>query len=248
MSIAVTRAVWERSRARGGARLVLLAIADFADDKGEAWPAAPTLAAKCRMSKSTVFEALAELRRIGELEIDVRRGPHRCNRYRVIVRNPDDPKSGPSGIRTGIDRNLDSIDRIPDSDRPESGPNPSRNHQGSIKGTTRGRKSRVADRLPPLPHPGPEFAEAWARWEQYRRELRKRLTPSTVKAQFEMLAKLSCADAIDAIDRSIRAGWQGIHPDERRPKAAPPPPEDEHPADSWIRRAEQMKREKEAAP
>ena len=43
MSIAITSMVWQRSKAKGPARLVLLALADHADEEGRAWPSAARL-------------------------------------------------------------------------------------------------------------------------------------------------------------------------------------------------------------
>ncbi|MCC6352310.1 MAG: helix-turn-helix domain-containing protein [Verrucomicrobiae bacterium] len=220
MSIAVSRAVWEHSSARGAARLLLLCLADFADDKGEAWPSVPTLAQKCLVSQSTVFAALAELRLSGELDVVAGAGPRRCNLYRVRVRNPEGseirmvqnsegPESGGSEMRSETLRNPESILRNLECIPPESGPKPSENHQGSTKRTTR-RKKQPDDPPPPLPHPGPEFAEAWERWLRYRRELHKPLAPSTVRAQLADLAAFSCAEAIESIDQSIRKGWSGL--------------------------------------
>jgi hypothetical protein len=50
MSVRTLNRVWEASRQTGGALLVLLAIADFADDDGLAYPSISTLARKARLS------------------------------------------------------------------------------------------------------------------------------------------------------------------------------------------------------
>lgn len=84
MSIKVTNWVWEHSESRGGARLVLLALADRADDYGRSWPSVQDLAARCRLSPRAVQRAVAELAAIGELEVDQGGGRHRSNRYRII--------------------------------------------------------------------------------------------------------------------------------------------------------------------
>lgn len=64
---------------------MLLAIADFADDEGNAYPAVPTLAKKCRMSTRNANFILAALRASGELEVRPNEGPRGTNRYRVTV-------------------------------------------------------------------------------------------------------------------------------------------------------------------
>ena len=56
----------------------------------------------------------------------------------------------------------------------------------------------------------PDFAEAWAEWEQYRREAKKALAPTTIKRQLAMLDKLGSDFAIESISQSIEAGWTGL--------------------------------------
>jgi hypothetical protein len=84
MSILVTGLVWKNSRHDGSALLLLLAIADYADDHGVAFPSIPALRRKARLSKSTVFRTLEVLKGSGELEIVEAGGGRRTTRYRVI--------------------------------------------------------------------------------------------------------------------------------------------------------------------
>lgn len=53
MSIRTMARVWDQSQHSGSELLMLLALADFADDDGNSYPAVPTLAAKCRMTPAT---------------------------------------------------------------------------------------------------------------------------------------------------------------------------------------------------
>lgn len=85
MSIRVMSQVWEHSKQQGSALLVLLAIADFADDDGYAYPSVERLAAKARMSPRNVRYVLRQLEESGELAIEAGGGRHRSNLYRVIV-------------------------------------------------------------------------------------------------------------------------------------------------------------------
>jgi hypothetical protein len=71
MSVAAISKVWERSRAKGSELLVLLAIADYADDDGrDAWPSVQKLADKSRMTERGVREVLKRLVADDELAID----------------------------------------------------------------------------------------------------------------------------------------------------------------------------------
>ena len=85
MSVRTMARVWDQSAHAGTELLMLLAIADFADDEGNAYPAVPTLAAKCRMSPRNANFILSALRESGELEVRPNEGPRGTNRYKVVT-------------------------------------------------------------------------------------------------------------------------------------------------------------------
>lgn len=85
MSVKAMNAVFEHSQARLGARLVLLAIADNADDYGVAYPGVKSLAGKARISPRAVQYALDELSGLGELLIYARKSPYGTNLYRITL-------------------------------------------------------------------------------------------------------------------------------------------------------------------
>lgn len=86
MSHEIRDLVWHHSRARGPARMVLLVIADHADERGVAWPGYATI---LRMSgytgRETVAAALRNLEELGELTIERADRLGKANRYRVNV-------------------------------------------------------------------------------------------------------------------------------------------------------------------
>jgi DnaD/phage-associated family protein len=99
VSIKVQSYVWENSKAKGSALLLLLAIADHAHDDGDgAYPSVETLASKCRQSERNVQRLLRELSTLGEIVIRDQEGPHGCNVYVIPV-----PWGGAklSGVTTG---------------------------------------------------------------------------------------------------------------------------------------------------
>lgn len=85
MSILVMSQVWAHSKAEGSTLLCALAIADFANDRGEAFPSVNTLAEKCRISERSVQYAVAKLVELGELEIEPNAGRSGTNLYRIRV-------------------------------------------------------------------------------------------------------------------------------------------------------------------
>jgi Helix-turn-helix domain len=90
VSNAAIDAVWEYSRAKLGPRLVLLKIADNADDRGYAWPSVRYLARRTKLSRRHVQRAIKSLIAIGELE----------------------PVTGPTKDRNSITYRVTLVDRM----------------------------------------------------------------------------------------------------------------------------------------
>jgi hypothetical protein len=71
------------------------------------------------------------------------------------------------------------------------------------------------------------FADAWVEWKQFRAELKKKLTPSTVRLQLKFLAGLGLEGAVLSIQQSIEKGWQGLFAPKQARRligdVAPPP-------------------------
>lgn len=79
MSIRVMTRVWEHSHHKGNALLLLLAIADHADDDGAAFPGIKSLSRKARVGETTCHRLLKTLERSGELAIES--GAGRISKY-----------------------------------------------------------------------------------------------------------------------------------------------------------------------
>lgn len=86
-----------------------LAIADFTNDKGFAWPAIPTLAKKARLSPRQVKRALDRLQRLGELTVSKKTGPHGVNRYRILLGDKLSPSQ--DQVVTSVTRGSDICDQ-----------------------------------------------------------------------------------------------------------------------------------------
>lgn len=126
MSVRTMARVWERSQQCGNDLLMLLAIADFADDDGRAYPAVATLAAKCRMTARNANRVLADLRASGELDVRMNEGPKGTNLYQIKI--PPDGNVTPDNSVT-----LTESSPTPDSSVPKPltkpSAEPSMNHQ-----------------------------------------------------------------------------------------------------------------------
>lgn len=82
MSIRAIQAVWDRTTTGGSTRLLLLALADFADEDGLSWPSVQTLANRTGRSERQVQRLIGYAIAAGELEAD-RDGGRGSSRYRL---------------------------------------------------------------------------------------------------------------------------------------------------------------------
>lgn len=95
MSLKAMNWVWEHSPAVGTELLVLLAIADNADDAGaNAYPSTDTLARKTRLDTRTVQRVIRRLEEHGHVVVD-RGGGRAANRYSVLLTTPHQPVDNP---------------------------------------------------------------------------------------------------------------------------------------------------------
>jgi DNA-binding MarR family transcriptional regulator len=75
--------VWSSAKVEGSELLVLLALADFADDEGTCWPSIETLARKSRLKRRATQYAIQSLVDAGLLTVEPNAGPNTVNLYRV---------------------------------------------------------------------------------------------------------------------------------------------------------------------
>ncbi|MGR6432436.1 helix-turn-helix domain-containing protein [Rhizobium sp. PAMB 3174] len=88
MSIKVMNLVFENGPAERNQFMVLLALADWADDKGRAYPGIEAIARKSRCSVRTVQDTLKRIKSDGKtgnglVKIDTNAGPGGTNRYTI---------------------------------------------------------------------------------------------------------------------------------------------------------------------
>jgi hypothetical protein len=88
MSIRIMSWVWENSIQKGNELLLLLALADSANDQGVCWPSLETLAKKTRMSRRYVKRVMADLKETGLVISNPRlddKGDPTSNLYQIII-------------------------------------------------------------------------------------------------------------------------------------------------------------------
>lgn len=212
MSVRTMARVWAESHHSGTHLLMLLAIADFADDDGNAYPSVPTLAQKCRMKPRNANVILAALKDSGELEVRLNEGPRGTNRYRIVspIQGVQERTGGGVQISAGVQERtgvqsfasppanlcFKPLQRIADK--------PSMNHQEPPRGALTAR-FELPDWIP---------AEAWNAWIEMRKSIKK---PPTERAKGMALKKLEALrldgqDPGAVLDQSTFKNWADLFP------------------------------------
>jgi len=66
-----------------------------------------------------------------------------------------------------------------------------------------------------------EFTEAWKNWVQHRKEIKKPLTVKSVEMQMKEFVAWGPTGAVEAIEYTIKKGWQGIRRPENETNSKP---------------------------
>lgn len=185
---------------------VYIVIAKHADAAGVAWPSIPTIARLTATTDRTVQRAIAALQAKRLIQVERRKnanGRPAPNLYTLSPVGDGDTRAplrchGSRGDGDKSDRGMvtpEQVEQDPKRTRPKE------NKSGGCA---------AAVVLLSAELDFPNVRAAWDRWQTHRRELRKPLTPSTLKSQLAKLAAMGPARAITAIDHSIEKGWTGI--------------------------------------
>lgn len=200
-------------------KLVLLALADNANDQGECFPSLTNIAGRCEMHRATVIRSIRSLETSGHISRHVR--PGRNNGYLVhplqistssteqlvAACNPSQPATNPSQPAT--------------SPSPLINPSPSENRHKPSKRRSGGRAEGPKN-PPDEPPPSNLNVEAWHRWVEYRQQLRKPIKPFSIAAAQRELAGYG-RDQAAVVEQSIANSYQGLFPLKQRPNGQEAP-------------------------
>jgi len=145
MSIKLMSKVWDESGCDGSELLMLLSIADFANDEGKAWPAIKTLATKCRLSERQAQALVRKLEKDGHIKIETGQGPHGTNLYWVTAGVKPTAPGGEAHCTGGV------LPASPEGVKPTA-PDPS---LLTIKESEADEKNPSAESQPPKPENPP---------------------------------------------------------------------------------------------
>ncbi|MBI6975115.1 MULTISPECIES: helix-turn-helix domain-containing protein [Pseudomonas] len=187
-------------------KLVLIKLADNANDMGECWPSYQHIADQCEIGRSTVKVHIRELEKCGLLRREFRRKGelNQSNLFHLSLMN-----SGAGAALPGA------------GDNPGGGAGAAPRTSHSFEPVKEPVKQPVAD-APSAKKKAPKFdpltckpanvsEQVWADWCQHRKEIRKPLTKTTCERQAKTLAGHHWPDAV--IIQSISNGWTGLFPD-----------------------------------
>lgn len=187
-------------------KLVLIKLADNANDVGECWPSYQHIADQCEIGRSTVKVHIRELEKCGLLRREFRRKGelNQSNLFHLSLNSGSGaalPGAGdnPGGGAGAAPRTSHSFEPVKEPVKEPVAKAPSR-------------KKSKAEKFDPLTaKPTNVSATAWADWCQHRKEIRKSLTATTCARQAKTLAGHHDPDAV--INQSISNGWTGLFPE-----------------------------------
>ena len=239
MSVAATNFVWYVSPVEGSDRLVLLALADFADEDGNCFGSWGKLCQKTRLCRATVANSLKRLRDAGHL-VMVEKGHRKLagdGAEASIWKIPGVSEMGLklrpvqdldlSGLNAGpkwskrwtqvvqdldpnIKKHKEQEERSADAPAPATAlPSPP---SSSPVAVPRPKPPKFDPATLPLPH-GAGLANAWAEFAQHRREIKAPLTPTAAQRIVADLAAVNEVAAVEALRKSVKHGWRGVFVD-----------------------------------
>ena len=202
MSNSVLTAVFEGSRSKGAARLVLLAIADRANNEGRAWCGTADIAKRAGILRNHVVRHTRLLSELGELEIGYREGKRSTNCYIVkactmVVLSQGGAVPLQSVACTKEVQNM--------------------SHGGTR--TQRTHKNPIVAFAPVFD--SDDFKALWTKFLRHRQEKRNPVKPTSYGELATKLREMGEADATVSIRTSIENGWTSIWPAKRQQHEKP---------------------------
>ncbi|MEQ5111209.1 helix-turn-helix domain-containing protein [Providencia vermicola] len=209
-------------------KLVLIKLADNANDKGKCFPSYQHVADQCEMSRRSVINHIDALCEMGLVRKTFRDG-EKGNSSNVYLLNLDEP------IRTLPSENS-ALGVVKDLHQPSenSAPPPSENSAPRTSHSFEPVNEPKKEGFDVKNEPIPDWLnrDTWMSWIEYRKDMKKAIkTKQTFNLQIKFLAE--CFEEghspDEVINQSIANGWQGLF----KPKNNPVPKYPNQPQGSW---------------
>jgi hypothetical protein len=188
MSIKLMTAVWDREDLSSTQKLVLLSLADWANDEGLCWPSIERVAKKSSLKKRAVqlaIRSLEEMQFIRREEV-IGKG----NRYWIQI---------PMQQMHPCTKDIPPVHQMHETPAPDA-PNTLKIHQLTTKYIRR----ELPDCIP---------ADAWNGWVEMRKQRKKPLTDRAYNQAIDKLVAFMAKgqNITEVLDRSTMNGWTDLY-------------------------------------
>lgn len=207
--------VWDCEMSRD-MKFVLLAYADHADHEGKnIYPAVATIMRKTGYGERSVQAITKKLIKEKYL-IEDGSGPHGTNKFKANL-----GKICGGAEFAGVQKATQKSNKRGAKNDAQTAPDP------SFKPSSIKPSNNTPDGAPPVPEiphklNTPEFLELWNEFVANRKKLRKPLTDISIKRLFVKLDRYPYAIAIQALEKAVEGGYQGIFPEGIKQNGHPP--------------------------
>jgi len=196
MSIRIMSSVWESGAFDGSTLLLLLALADAANDEGFCWPSAATLMKKTRLSHATLFRSMKELVDAGWIEKKARAGSKNVfYQFKKLSQS----ETLPNANLSQSEKKLSQFEITPTP--------PYRSNRKEPSSTKAASSKAVAFELPQW-----IAANEWDAFEEMRTKMRKPMTDRSRQMIVNEIGRLAALGSPPhkVLEQSVINGWAGV--------------------------------------
>lgn len=189
--------VWETPCKNCTAKLVLIALADNANDEGVCWPSLDYIAKKCDLSRQGVLSQIEKL--VESKFLRVERSPGRArNIYHVMQPQLSTALTDKQKSTVNAVTQLSTALTVTTVNGVDTNRKPSKKEPPIISVSI------------PLSLNTPEFLKAWDDWINQRRQIKTPFTQRAAELQIDDLEKWGVEKSIESIRYSIMGGYKGL--------------------------------------
>jgi hypothetical protein len=225
MSLQISTRAWSVTGITMTQKLVLMRLADYANDQGACWPSVAAMARECCCTERSVYTAIAELEKQGHITRQNRCGTSSVYHIDPCTTFTPEPRSPLNQIHTPPEP--DSYPPCTTFTPPLNDVHPNRNrtviepplnhHKGDLfddapKKPKRKKRESIPLEEIKLAFESEAFAKAWADFVEMRREIRKPIPGISAKAMMAQLQRDGEELAIAKLNQSVLGSWQNLYP------------------------------------
>lgn len=193
-------------------KLVLIKLADNANDLGECWPSYQHIADQCEISRRSVINHINTLEEMGFLVKKYRKGTEKRNASNVYTLNFDISISFDGAAPALVSGESPALGGAAPALGGGAAPAPRTSHSFEPVNEPNGNLAVTGEkktRFDPLSIKPKNITDGqWAEWIKYRRERKISCSKMTIEKQIDLLESES--SPVEVINQSITNGWQGL--------------------------------------